>query len=78
MAQGYRVIFESYDLDNPAFALNKTTVCEGLIDKPTSLIGLSMGLDKQIDLIKATQNCVLQEKWVSRNSCDFMQTPDIP
>lgn len=62
MAKGYRVIFESYDLDNPAFALSKTTICEGLINKPTSLMDLSMGLDKQIDLIKATQNCVLHEK----------------
>jgi hypothetical protein len=72
MAKGYRITFESYDLENPSFALNKTTVCEGLIDKPTSLMDLSMGLDKQIDLIKATQNCVLHEKLVlitKRTSC---------
>jgi hypothetical protein len=62
MTKCYRVIFESYDHSNPAVSLTKTTVSEGVIEKPTSLMDLSMGLDNQINLIKATQNCILKEK----------------
>ena len=72
MTKGYRVIFESYDESNPTISLTKTIISEGTIEKPTSLMDLSMGMDKQINLIKATQNCVLQEKMVllkKRTSC---------
>lgn len=72
MTKGYRVIFESYDESNPAISLTNTIISEGTLEKPTSLMNLSMGMDKQIDLIKATQNCVLQEKMVllkKRTSC---------
>jgi hypothetical protein len=62
MSKGYRVIFESYDDSNPTLPLTKTMVSEGVLEKPTSLMDFSMGIDKQIDLIKATQNCILQEK----------------
>ncbi len=62
MTKGYRVIFESYDHSNPSATLTTTIVSEGCIEKPTSLMDFSMGIDKQIDLIKSTQNCFLGEK----------------
>lgn len=62
MTKGYRVIFESYDHSNPSQSLTTTIVSEGSINKPTSLMDLSMGIDKQIELIKSTQNCLLKEK----------------
>ena len=62
MAKGYRVTYETYDLANPTVNLSKTTVDEGKIEEPTSLMNLTMGIDKQINVIKAIQNCDLQEK----------------
>jgi hypothetical protein len=86
MTTCYRVIFETYDQSNPAVSLTKTTIGKGIIEKPTSLLDLSMGLDNQIKLIKETQNCILQEKFsllAKRTSCPccegklkkFGQTP---
>lgn len=72
MTKCYRVIFESYDQSNPDVSLGKTTISEGIIEKPTSLLDLSMGLDNQIKLIKEAQNCILQEKsslLAKRTSC---------
>lgn len=53
MTKGYRVIFESYDYSNPSQSLTSTIVSEGSINKPTSLMDFSMGIDKQIELIKS-------------------------
>jgi hypothetical protein len=62
MGQCYRVVFESYDPKDPSSPLRKTIVSEGTLHEPTSVFDFSMGLDQQIDLIKRTQDCVLEEK----------------
>ena len=62
MKNSYRVIFEAYDKENPETSINRTVLIEDSIEKPTSILDFSMGLDKQIALIKAAQDCLLGEK----------------
>ena len=47
---------------HPALTLNKTIVSENVIDKPTSLANLSMGLSKQIEVIMSIQDFYITEK----------------
>jgi hypothetical protein len=62
MTKGYRIIVESYNTNNPALTLNKTIVSENVIEKPTSLANLSMGLSKQIEVISSIQDFYVTEK----------------
>lgn len=62
MQNSYRVIFESYDKTNPEPSTKRTVLMEDSIEKPTSILDFSMGLEKQIALIKAAQDCLLGEK----------------
>ncbi|MDQ5884165.1 MAG: hypothetical protein QG556_504 [Pseudomonadota bacterium] len=56
------MIFESYDKTNPEESTKRTVLIEYSIEKPTSILDFSMGLDKQIALLTAAQDCLLAEK----------------
>ena len=44
MTKCYRVLFESFDKNNPDEVLSRSTVLEGTIEKPTNCLNFSMGL----------------------------------
>jgi len=62
MTKFYRVLFESFDKNNPGEVLSRSTVLEGTIEKPTNCLNFSMGLKNQIELIKIVQDNVVIEK----------------
>ena len=62
MTKGYRVLFESFDKNNPGEVLSRSTVLEGTIEKPTNCLNFSMGLKNQIELIKTVQDNIIIEK----------------
>lgn len=62
MEKRYRIVFESYESDKPEITILKTTLLDDGIEKPSSLLDLSMGIDKQISLIQGAGDCVLSEK----------------
>ena len=62
MTKCYRVLFESFDKNNPGEVLSRSTVLEGTIEKPTNCLNFSMGLKNQIELIKTVQDNVIIEK----------------
>ena len=62
MTKCYRVLFESFDKNNPDEVLSRSTVLEGSIEKPTNCLNFSMGLKNQIELIKTVQDNVILEK----------------
>jgi len=62
MSKRYRIVFESYENLKPETPLSRTTLLDDGIEKPTSLLDLSTGLDKQISLIQRAGDCVLSEK----------------
>jgi len=62
MNKRYRIVFESYENNKPETPISRTTLLDDGIEKPTSLLDLSMGLDKQISLIQGAGDCVLSEK----------------
>ena len=62
MTKCYRVLFESFDKNNPDEVLSRSTVLEGAIEKPTNCLNFSMGLKNQIELIKTVQDNVILEK----------------
>lgn len=68
MQNSYRVIFESFDKKNPETSTKRTVLIEDAILKPTSILDFSMGMDKQITLIKAAQDCLLAEKSIQLTS----------
>lgn len=62
MNKRYRIIFESYENNKPEITLSRTTLLDDGMEKPTSLLDLSMGIDKQISLIQEAGDCFLSEK----------------
>ena len=62
MRKHYRIVFESYENQKPETPISRTILLDDGIEKPTSLLDLSMGLDKQISLIQGAGDCVLSEK----------------
>jgi hypothetical protein len=62
MEKGYRIVFESYEKKKPTKTVSRTMLLDDDIEKPTSLLDLSMGLDKQITLIQGAGDCLLSEK----------------
>jgi len=62
MNKAYRIVYECYDKINPSDVLSKRTLYEDDIKKPTNCLDFTIGFDKQIDLIKSIQDCVLIEK----------------
>ena len=62
MQKAYRVVFEYYDQNQPDTVLSKQTVFEDIINKPTNCLDFTIGFDKQIELIRSIQDCVLLEK----------------
>ena len=62
MQKAYRVVFEYYDENQPDTVLSKQTVFEDIINKPTNCLDFTIGFNKQIELIRSIQDCVLLEK----------------
>lgn len=62
MERGYRIVFESYDKTKPKKTISRTMLLDDGIEKPTSLLDLSMGIDKKISLIQGAGDCLLSEK----------------
>jgi hypothetical protein len=62
MQKAYRIVFESYEKQNPQKTLTRTTLIEDAIEKPTSLLNLSIGHGKQISLLQGAGDCYLNEK----------------
>jgi len=62
MKKSYRVVFECFDPNHPSTVLSKQTVLEDIINRPTNCLDFTIGFDKQIDLIRSIQDCVLLEK----------------
>lgn len=62
MALSYRIIFETYNTADSSEVSRSHTLCEDLITKPSSLLDLSMGLKKQIELLQKAQDHLLSEK----------------
>ena len=62
MAQRYRIIFQTYDDNAPNAILTEEALLEDALNPPTSCLDFSMGLEKQLALIQATQDCVIDKK----------------
>ena len=52
MCKGFKIIFESFDLDNPEGTLKKSLIMEGKISKPTNCLDFSFTHKQQIELIQ--------------------------
>ena len=57
MDKGYRVTFETFDLKNPDKILDKSSLFEGEINKPTNCLDFSIPHEKQINLWKCNVVC---------------------
>lgn len=64
MTKIYRVTFECFDKENPAEIISKSTVLEGQIERLVNCLTFSIGLEKQVQLIKNVQNSVFLRKLV--------------
>jgi len=62
MALSYRIIFETYNTADSAEVSRSHTLCEDVITQPSSLLDLSMGLKKQIEILQKAQDYLLSEK----------------
>lgn len=62
MVKVYRVIFECYEQNNPNEILSQSIVLEGVVDNPTNCLNFSMGLEKQVSLVKNVQDQFFLEK----------------
>ena len=49
--KAYRIIFETYDLTDPALILNRSTIMEESLTQPTNLHDFSIDHEKQIELL---------------------------
>jgi hypothetical protein len=62
MERNYRIIFESYDKKKPTKTISRTTLLDDSIEKPTSLLNLSMGIDGTVKLTQQVHSrSVLRE-----------------
>lgn len=62
MKKGFRIIFESYDLNNPELIISRSTIIEDLISKPTDCLDFSLEYEKQIELLQLTLDKIISEK----------------
>lgn len=68
MRKGYRVIFETIDLDNPSEPLEQTTLLEEMVSAPSNCLDFSLPHYKQIELLQSTLDNILREKAALINS----------
>jgi hypothetical protein len=60
--KGYRITFESFDLDNPGVTLNKSLLMEDEITKPTNCLDFSLSHERQMGLIQEALDKIIHEK----------------
>jgi hypothetical protein len=62
MAQRYRIIFQSYDDNKPSKITSEKPLLEDALTVPTNCFDFSMPMEKQIALLQAAQDCVIDKK----------------
>ena len=62
MAKGYRIVFQSFDQDEPDVILTEQRLLEDILNMPSNCFDFSMGHSKQIELIQTAQDAILNEK----------------
>jgi len=62
MNKGYRIIFESIDLDDPSEVMRKATLLEGSVNAPTNCLDFSLEHKQQIQLLQTALDNILREK----------------
>lgn len=62
MRKGYKITFESFDLDNPGNTLEKSLLMEGEITKPTNCLDFSLSHDQQAGLLQGALDKIVNEK----------------
>jgi hypothetical protein len=62
MPKKYKIIFQSFDQDDPNTILTEKTLLEDTINAPTNCLDFSIGHTKQITLIQNSQDIILNEK----------------
>ena len=60
--KGFRIVFETYEIDNPQTIISSTIVMNDVISKPTNCLDISMEHEKQIELLQATLDKIISEK----------------
>jgi hypothetical protein len=62
MAKHYRIVFQSFESEHPDIILTERTLLEDTLNIPTNCFDFAMDHSKQIALIQAAQDSVLNEK----------------
>lgn len=62
MKKGYRIIFQSYNMDAPEETISTVEIKKGEIKAPTNCFDFSMDYEEQIILLKDTMNILISEK----------------
>jgi hypothetical protein len=62
MKKGFRILFETYDLNEPESIIDRAIIIEDHITKPITCLDFSLEHDKQIELIQRTMDHIISEK----------------
>jgi hypothetical protein len=62
MSTGFRIIFESYDLETPNNTLQQSILLQESITQPTNCLDFSLEHESQIELIQQALDCIIAEK----------------
>jgi hypothetical protein len=62
MDKGFRIIFETYDVDDPHATIDRSLILEDVISKPTNCFDFSLEHEKQIELIQISMDKIIAEK----------------
>ncbi|WP_316357237.1 hypothetical protein [Candidatus Neptunichlamydia sp. REUL1] len=62
MRKGFRITFESFDLDNPGDVIDESLLIKGEITKPTNCLDFSISHEGQIELIQKALDKIIAEK----------------
>ena len=52
MSQGYRIVFETYSLDNPNDIKEQSVIIEDIVTRPTSCLDFSISHEQQIEILQ--------------------------
>jgi hypothetical protein len=61
-SKGFRIVFESYDIDEPESLFHRETILSGAITPPTNCLDFSLSHESQIALIQDVQDKIIAEK----------------
>ncbi len=62
MDKGYRIIFETYDVNNPKKSLKQSTLFSGEVTAPTNCLDFSIEQEDQISILQAALDEIITEK----------------